>query len=250
MGTRSYSSARYQFNTMLRVVSGLIEVLAGLGMALTAAGSITTEREEDTWISLLTTDLTPVEILRAKFLGALWSQRVLLVVMLGLWVLGLLLGALHPVGFLFGLIEMTVFSWFFIALGVRLSLTARSTMRAAGATIALLVLVNGGYLLLGLPILYFVDSPLAVCGCTPFLLGACLLRPGEWSAGNLPHDAYADMIATSMFGVFLYATAAALLTAALVHRFDEWIDRPRRPLFDSIAMKPKTGASQVEVREL
>ena len=45
------------------------------GIAASAAVSLTGEREQDTWISLATTLLTPAEIIRAKQFGTIWSAR-------------------------------------------------------------------------------------------------------------------------------------------------------------------------------
>jgi drug/metabolite transporter (DMT)-like permease len=67
-----------------------------------------------------------------------------------------------------------VFAWFIIALGVRMSLTARTTPRAAAATVAILILLNGGYLIVGFP-LVALRSTIILSGCSPFILGVSLL---------------------------------------------------------------------------
>ena len=63
----------YQINLAIRSVSAALAVLAILPISAAAASSITSEREQDTWISLATTLLTAREVIRGKQVGALWS---------------------------------------------------------------------------------------------------------------------------------------------------------------------------------
>ena len=53
----------------------LLYVLGILGVAGSAAASITSEHEEDTWVSLTATDLTSREIVFAKIIGAMRRGR-------------------------------------------------------------------------------------------------------------------------------------------------------------------------------
>ena len=61
--------------SFLHGVVPLLYVLGILGVAGSAAASITSEHEEDTWVSLTATDLTGREIVFAKLLGALKRGR-------------------------------------------------------------------------------------------------------------------------------------------------------------------------------
>ena len=67
-------------------------------VAAAAAVAVTGEREQDTWISLRTTLLTPGEIVLAKQFGAAWAARWLGLAILAVGGLGLLVGAIHPLG--------------------------------------------------------------------------------------------------------------------------------------------------------
>ena len=49
---------REEYHGFLSVVETFLLVVAYLAVAVAAAGSLTGEREGDTWISLVTTDLT------------------------------------------------------------------------------------------------------------------------------------------------------------------------------------------------
>ena len=59
-----------------------------LPISAAAATSLTSEREQDTWTSLATTLLTPLEVIRAKQFGAIWSARWILLALLVLWAIG------------------------------------------------------------------------------------------------------------------------------------------------------------------
>ena len=66
---------RNAFMWFLYAVVPLIYVLGMLGIAGSAAATITSEHEEDTWVSLTSTDLTGREIIFAKILGAMKRGR-------------------------------------------------------------------------------------------------------------------------------------------------------------------------------
>ena len=92
-------NAREVLNEFLRVVCTFTYVLGGLGAAIAAACGITSEREQDTWISLISTPLSGEEIVRAKMIGAAWRMRWLGGFLVGLWTIGLICGAVHPIAF-------------------------------------------------------------------------------------------------------------------------------------------------------
>ncbi|MBX6315728.1 MAG: ABC transporter permease subunit [Isosphaeraceae bacterium] len=228
---RPGSRHRSEFNGFLRVVGTLLYALWGLGVAIAAAGSVTSEREEDTWVSLTTTDLTGGEILGAKMLGAIGSMRAIGVLMVLLWGLGVVSGAVHPLALPVVLLEVVVFTWFFAALGTTLSLRARSTTRALGATIGLILFFNVGYFMCCIP--FEPDTPLILTGCTPAVQAISLFTYDEfwWILGFGPwlgrHRI--EMVLACVLSVFGYGAAASILTCSSIAGFDAAIDRPRRP---------------------
>ena len=129
------------------IVGTGISLVYLLGVASDAASGLTLEREKDTWISLIATPLTGTEILRAKMLGAVWNIRHTAFLLLGLWLVGVLVGSVHPFGLLAVLAELAAFTWFTAALGTWISLRAQDTMRALARVMASLLLLNGGSLL-------------------------------------------------------------------------------------------------------
>ena len=104
------------------------------------------EREKDAWTSLTVTPLEGQEILTGKMLGAFWRVRGMLAALLVVWLIGLICGAVHPLGFLLAIVATVDRPAFIAVLGTYVSLRSRSSARAIAATIAILVFLNGGYL--------------------------------------------------------------------------------------------------------
>jgi ABC-type transport system involved in multi-copper enzyme maturation permease subunit len=134
--------SRREIGDALRGVSMALAALGALGVAASAAVSLTGEREQDTWISLATTLLTPAEVVHAKQLGAVWSARRVGVALLLMWAVGLLLGALHPLGVLVSLAYLTLIAWLIAALGVFASSLARTSTRALAITFIMLLIFS------------------------------------------------------------------------------------------------------------
>jgi len=129
-------------NAALRGTSTAVAVLLMLGVAASAAISITGEREQDTWVSLATTLLTPAEVIRAKQFGAVWSARWVGLALLVMWAVGILLGALHPLGVLAAAIDVAAIAWLIAAVGVFVSSRAKNSTRALVATFALFLIFS------------------------------------------------------------------------------------------------------------
>ncbi len=124
------------------MVVPLIYLVGILNLSGAAAASITSEHEDDTWVSLTATDLTGREIVLSKLLGSLWRARRLAAV-IGLLVLaGSVVGSLHPLSLAAMPVALVVYGWFAAALGIWISIQLRSTWRAQFLTISLLLLVN------------------------------------------------------------------------------------------------------------
>jgi ABC-2 family transporter protein len=125
---------RLNMNLSLRESSVALAVLGMLAVASTAAVSLTSEREQDTWISLATTLLTPGEIVRGKHFGAVWSARRIGLALLLLWSVGIVLGAIHPLGVLAAIWVVGLAWWFIAAIGVFISARAKNSTRALTMT--------------------------------------------------------------------------------------------------------------------
>jgi hypothetical protein len=220
--------ARWEFSIYLRVVCTLVYIVWCLGVASLAAAAVTSEREEDTWTSLITTPLSGEEILRAKMLGAIWGARAVGFLLAVLWLVGLAAGSVHPLGLVAVVLETTVFVWFAAALGVTFSLGARSSVRAQAATLALLATINGLYLLCCIPVR--PDTLFCAVGVTPMIEGISLMSYEDiaWMYTNPVRTNENEAIATCLLAVLLYGAAALILTTKAFVSFDEKVDRPRR----------------------
>ncbi len=125
-----------QINSAVRTMTAVLAVLAILPISAAAASSITSEREQDTWTSLATTLLTPLEIIRGKQFGAIWSARWLGIGLFSLLVAGLVLGGIHPLGLLAGLAILVTSAWLIASAGVLASSLASNSTRALFFTFA------------------------------------------------------------------------------------------------------------------
>lgn len=227
--------AREELNGVLRFITTLAYVFLGLAVAARAAGSITGEKEQDTWISLLATDLTPWEVVRAKLVGTVWGVILIPAGIILLWLYGVATGAVHPAGFLLNLVQMAIFLWFIAALGVHWSLYAKSTIRAVSATVFTLLMVNVGYLLFCIP--FEPNSTLVLMGMAPAQLVYGTMTYREWhsllnAGAAYPHArsdyANGELVVLWILGLGLYAIAAVWLTLRSVAHFDRVAERPRR----------------------
>jgi len=232
-GSAWKDGARNDFNAFLRYVCTIVYLIWILCVSAMAAGGVTTEREADTWVSLIGTPLDGSEILRAKMIGAAWGVRLLGALLIVLWTLGLLCGSVHPAGFLIVLLEAAVFSWFAIALGTCASLWSKSTLRAQATTIAILVVLNGGYLLCCIPL--SPSTMIVSFGCTPFIEAISLLSFEDvrgmltTSSQSMSRRFETEAIITCVMGTLAYAAGAFMLTMTAIGGFDRAVDRPRSP---------------------
>lgn len=232
-------SARGVFQFYLRIVGTGVYLVYVLGVASDAAAGLASEREKDTWISLIATPLTGTEIIRAKMLGAIWGIRHTAVALVGLWVVGLLAGSIHPLGIAALVLELVAFTWFAAALGTWFSLRSDQTMRAAARVVGCLVVVNIVPLLM-----VRVVSPgqaLGLVGCTPLLMAASVVSHGEVAGTFAPStlglfsdallsrywiEQRGEMLLTCLLSVASYAAGAWLLTRSACRGFDALLDRP------------------------
>jgi hypothetical protein len=127
---RSAGSSQSAMNGALRFACVTLAILAMFPAGAAAATSITGEREQDTWVSLATTLLTPGEVIRAKQAGALWSARWLGLALFLTLATGMILGAIHPLGVLAAIATIGIASWLAASIGVFFSTRAKNSTRA------------------------------------------------------------------------------------------------------------------------
>jgi ABC-type transport system involved in multi-copper enzyme maturation permease subunit len=230
---------RTQFTFFLRVVVPLLYLLGILGVAGSAAATITSEHEEDTWVSLTATDLTDHEIIFGKLLGALKRGRMLAAVIVFLSIIGVIANSIEFVSIPCLIVALGVYGWFAAAIGVWISLHLRSTWRAQFLTIASLLLINvtGQGVLNSLSMFHY--SPQIWPGFTPAEIGRLLMDerylraltsgewPRYWSVSAIDGSEIWHAI-FSVLSVVTYAALAALLTWHTLRRFKVVAGRAQR----------------------
>jgi ABC-type transport system involved in multi-copper enzyme maturation permease subunit len=229
---------RDAFAFYLGFVVPLVYVIGTLAVAGAAAAAVTSEREDDTWVSLAATTLTGREILVAKQLGALRRGRKFVAVIVLLAAVGVVAGSVHVLAIPALITALVVYGWFAAAFGVWISLWLRSTWRAQFLTIAGLLLVSGsGQVLLNL-LAGFGIAPQVWPGFTPADVGKLLFRPGfveslgsaSWRAALRSgiDDGMAWRAILSITSVLGYAALAALFTWHAAARFEVAAGRAHR----------------------
>ncbi len=131
----------YLYGLNATVGTGILLLLASR-----AAGLVTSERERDCWLSLVSTPLTGSEIIRGKLWGNLYSVRWGLAVLVAHWGLGVFLDPSFVLAAMASLGTFLLLAWYVSVLGLRFSLGSLTTLRAMGATLGTLIFTGGGYL--------------------------------------------------------------------------------------------------------
>jgi ABC-type transport system involved in multi-copper enzyme maturation permease subunit len=205
-----------------------ITCIYGSGMVLLvgvrAAGLISYEKERDCWLSLLATPLTASEIVGGKMVGNLFAFRWLPFPLVLVWILQLVLNPACIFAFGFTVVAITVTSLFASIVGLAFSLKFNTTLKAIGATLAVVLFVGGGYTL---------------CCCLPIMIGGggeevmrlgfslvipfLLAIPGiaMTEGGNEIGWFVADFV----IGVFAYGLATMVLYSTTCSSFDRIVGR-------------------------
>lgn len=264
-------TGRGEFNQTLRGLTATIGSVWLLGTAITAAGGIAGEREEDTWISLTATPLTGWEILRAKMLGAILRFKSLAWTLAILWGLGLVTGSVHPAGVLVDTAVLSAALMFVAALGTYFSLRSSSVLKALSATIFWLLILNAGVLIDNMPIserlghiprltvvtsvldqamLSYSDVRILLRGKEPLAQNYAYSYGGNGYGFNagfyMPRRDWLRVVLIAAGAVTLfYALGTALLTWMGLLAFDQQADRPRRSRFlpPDLTAKPAPKAA-------
>jgi hypothetical protein len=218
-------------NALARYIGTGVACLMLLGIALRAAGTITTERDRQTLDGLLTCSLENRTILFGKWLGSILSVRKGWLVLGPLWGLALVTGGIHPLALPLLLIAWAAYAAFTAGLGLFFSLISRSTLIATLATVIALVGVFGGHrgLWRFFEIAWYpppAQVPENVAEVGDFLLYACTppLTLGLLSCSveskPVTHVLLTyETVRYGLLSVGCFGTAAALLWALLVNRF-------------------------------
>jgi hypothetical protein len=215
------SGARDQFNWFIRFASGIVGA-ATIAMTNGVSERILQERRKMTWESLLTTPLTGREILASKIRVAArgtWSMVRWLVV---LWLVGIVCGAVHPLGVLLAAALLAAGAWLWVALSLRATLRPGATAQSVNIIVAV-----------GL-------VPLGAVVTVATVASLCSTRQFERLADGLV--GFRWVAAVVVAGAPAMAATAAWVTRRCFERFDEWVGRPHRSRGAATSPRPAVEA--------
>jgi ABC-type transport system involved in multi-copper enzyme maturation permease subunit len=165
-GTSGWQERGESLNAWVRSVGTIVACLTLLGVAVRASGSISGERDRQTWDSLLTSPLDSTEILFGKWLGSIAGVRWGWAWLGLIWGLGAVTGGLSILAVPLLVGAWAIYGGFVAILGLWFSIVSRTTVRANVWTLLATIGVAVGHWL-----------PWMTC-CIPFMLGGT----GEWMA--------------------------------------------------------------------
>jgi len=214
----------YFFHSFLILLTMACVTLLMIGTR--AAGSVTGEKERDCWLTLISTPLTPREIVHGKIWGAIYACRWLIVAVAAGWAVAALLDPSYILALPFTFAAFAAAAFFASALGVRYSFWCSSTLRAMGATLATLLFVGGLYLMCCLPMAFAAgpgDEELAILALAP-CVPALLFLPSIIYFGPPGND---TPVAITSYGIGVvgYFIAAFLVSGSAVESFDRLCGR-------------------------
>jgi ABC-type transport system involved in multi-copper enzyme maturation permease subunit len=232
--------ARMEFNVFLRYVTLTITLLLSFIVAGTATEILMLERRKETWGSLLATPLSARDILRSTILALIWRLRGIIVIVVILCTIGLLAGAVHPLGYLFTMLNLAASIWMFAMWGIRASVGAKDMAAATSRSIYLAVLLM---VFLVLPFLLprGFKSVLLAAGSHPSLIWLSLVSyrdvhdalrygtypPLEW-VGIHTEEGALRVLATYLIGTIGPALMGWRAWRRAVGDFDRLVGRPWR----------------------
>jgi ABC-type transport system involved in multi-copper enzyme maturation permease subunit len=147
MSTGDVEYLAESFNRYVRIVGTLLVGVTLLAIAIRAASSISSEKERQTYESLLASPLSLFQIFWAKWLGSLLGPRKLLLFLVGLWIVGTLTTAIHWLALPCLLLALVTFACFATTWGMFCAVLFRSGMRAITFAVLGLILLCFGPLM-------------------------------------------------------------------------------------------------------
>ncbi|HEX3654367.1 MAG TPA: ABC transporter permease subunit [Pirellulales bacterium] len=228
--TKSYQRRSFvQWTTMLVCC---LECFGLLMAAARAATSVTSEKERDCWVTLLSTPLSAAEILGGKLWGNLYAIRWVAAGVLFFWTGTAVIEPEFAPAIPVQLATWALLLVYASCLGIGFSLWCRSSLRSMAATLGLALFAGGLYLPFILLILEFLLTPwgnqgvewIVMIPCVPFLLAYPAVFWDGYLAGQ-PFDRTGMSVVTYVMGLIVYGCFAALLWPALLGRFNQWVGR-------------------------
>jgi ABC-type transport system involved in multi-copper enzyme maturation permease subunit len=232
--------ARTDFNIFIRFVSVLIVLTVSFVLGGISSEVIGIERMKDTWSGVLATSLGADEIVGSAMRVALWRSRGAYSPVFVLWTLGVISGAIHPLGYVVSMLALAASVWLLTNCGVLGSIQATRAENSAaqGVTVPTLLIFTGVLPLL-LPV--GLNSVLWAVGSTPMIVWTSLVSCGEFSRAvadplnprYLWYGQLGGQMPLLVFASWLISIVGAALAGLWVRRytlahFDRLVGRPFR----------------------
>jgi ABC-type transport system involved in multi-copper enzyme maturation permease subunit len=168
--SRSGQMSQYAYANYAWITNHLMAWLLELAVGLRAASTIASERERNTWDSILTSPLEGGEIVYAKLAGSLYGLRFLFLALIIGWVLPIAAGVVgvnfSEVTIAGDIIATLVVCVFMASLGLWMSLTNASATRAMSLTVVGWIIaqtvINGAAVVLGMIMAFLISYVITV----------------------------------------------------------------------------------------
>lgn len=231
---------REAVNVWVRVAGTGVACLTLLGVAVRAAGAVSSERDKQTLDALLTSPLDSDNILFAKWLGSILSVRWAWLWLLLMWTAGVGLGGIQFFAPVLLIGAWLILAGFVAMLGLWYSTVCKTTLRATVWTLLTTAFLGGGHWILGAMCCYFPLAALQVrerdfeyllffqmFGMTPpFTLGFLAIHGDEFDHYGSRENPWIFLI-FCFIGLFCWGVAAAILWAPTSERFRNMTSRQR-----------------------
>jgi hypothetical protein len=146
----SSRSERDEFRIIVCIISGTAHCVFMYAFMIGASSRILSEKESDTWLTLLSTPVEASEILISKAIATVWEWRLSIAFILISWLLASISIAINPINIVITAMIWSVQLVFFLVLGLRFGLTSKSFQSAAlksiGTWISLQIMIPLVYL--------------------------------------------------------------------------------------------------------
>jgi ABC-type transport system involved in multi-copper enzyme maturation permease subunit len=227
-------------NIWLRIVGTGIAILMLLFVAIRAAGSISGERDKQTFNELLTSPLSADTILFSKWLGAVLSVRWCWLWLGTIWLVGLVTGGLFPLAVPYLLLSWFIYAFGAAGVGLWFSAHSKTTLRAIVWTILFLTMVSVGHWII-MSLFCYVPWNLMHMGMSdrntiefllkfeagqtpPFVLGWFAFCASNYE-GRSGADKDIDIIVYNFFGLVTWTIATTAIALGLLQRFRRQTNR-------------------------
>ena len=216
--------------TALHITSCCLSAIVGcfILLLLTArtAGSATVEKEQDSWLTLLSTPFTPREIVLGKIGGAFYSVRYWYLFLAIVWLCGAMRFPYQFATMPLHLASHLILGWLCCAIGMYVSLKLKTSLWSIGSALATVATAFGGLPMFAILLLetnrsYRQDELNALGFLAPAFLFAPEHLIARYACGYTSRSSEdATILCSCLAAALIYTTAAVIITKVIIRSFD------------------------------